>query len=26
VVPSDKIICPGVDSTPENEHQGFLLE
>jgi len=25
VVPSDKTMCPGVDSAPENEYQGFLL-
>jgi hypothetical protein len=25
VVPSDKTMCPEVDSTSENEYQGFLL-
>jgi hypothetical protein len=25
VVPSDKTMCPEVDSAPENEYQGFLL-
>jgi len=25
VVPPDKTMCPGVDSTPENEYQGILL-
>jgi hypothetical protein len=25
VVPSDKIMCPKVDSASENEYQGFLL-
>jgi len=25
VVPSDKTICPEVDSASENEYQGFLL-
>jgi hypothetical protein len=25
VIPSDKTMCPEVDSTSENEHQGFLL-
>ena len=26
VAPSDGTMCPGVDSAPENEYQGFLLE
>ena len=25
VAPSDGTMCPGVDSAPENEYQGFLL-
>jgi len=25
VVSSDKTMCPGIDSAPENEYQGFLL-
>jgi len=25
VVPSDKTMCPGVDSAPENEYQVFLV-
>jgi len=25
VVPSDKTMCPEVDSASENEYQGFLL-
>jgi len=25
VVLSDKTMCPGGDSAPENEYQGFLL-
>ena len=25
VVPSDKVMCPEVDSASENEYQGFLL-
>jgi len=26
VAPPDGTMCPGVDSAPENEYQGFLLE
>jgi hypothetical protein len=26
VVPTDKTMCPEVDSAPENEYQGFILE
>jgi hypothetical protein len=25
VVPSDKTVCPDVNSASENEYQGFLL-
>jgi len=25
VIPSDKTMCPEVDSASENEYQGFLL-
>jgi len=25
VVPPDGTMCPGVESVPENEYQGFLL-
>jgi len=25
-VATDRTMCPGVDSTSENEYQGFLLE
>jgi len=25
VAPPDGTTCPGVDSAPENEYQGFLL-
>jgi len=25
VVPTDRTMCPGVDSASENEYQGFIL-